>query len=181
MRTPQERAREADPNYLSPSAKKRQKDQEKWHRSHGRKPPKPLSEYRTQSRSQRPPNDAEKDLVEYVAKNSPGGLSDKKIAALGVVLDRKPDTIRTMLAEARSLFVENQRRYVNTHMSAVEGALREGQYDVAATHSEWAMKHVSHEGERIIEAPEKSEASGGNGNVYVGVQIGGIPQNPQAK
>lgn len=122
--------------------------------------------------------EAEKTLVQQFVADQPQELSPQRIQALSIAMDRRPEAIRGAIAEARSKFVENQKRYVNLHMTATEMALETGDYDAAAKHAEWALSHAKDEdGSKIADSGDddgKNERVGIAPAIMIGVQLGGV-------
>ena len=87
---------------------------------------------------------------------------------------RRPrKTMKKLIEEARTKFISRASRMVDTYFQATEGALKDGQFDVASKSAQWYIQNVSSEGARIIDRPETGKTGG---TVQIGIKVGGIDQ-----
>lgn len=148
-----------------------------WRIKRGRLPPSGKDQLPEKVKRYGTLTEAEKLLVQQVVQDQPQEISPVRIQALAVALDRRPETIRSAIAEARSKFVENQKRYVDVHMTATQMALETGDYDTAAKHSEWALSHAKDEdGSKIADSgdEERDTRAPIAPAIMIGVQLGGV-------
>lgn len=114
---------------------------------------------------------AEQSLIEQFIADQPRAVSDEQIKSLSKLLRRKPSTVRACIERARERFAEVAEGYVEVHQLATEGALNRHDYDTAAKHAEWALEHLSHEGQRVI---DKDKAETHAPKILIGVNLGGM-------
>ena len=121
----------------------------------------------------------ERGIIEAVVSDSEQELTRKQVECLAITLRRDPKTIKALVAEARLKFAEQANRYVEIHHQAVEDALKHGTaeaLEVAVKGSQWAIEHMSVEGESIL---EKAQHNDSGAKIMIGVVIGG--KNVQAE
>jgi hypothetical protein len=100
--------------------------------------------------------------------------------AVGQLTITKPGQLRVFLARAKRKFTSLAENYVNLHHQSVVGAYSAGEYDTAARHAEWALEALGDKEERVIEpAPKQVQAAPQMAPIMVGVNLGGVPRDPQ--
>jgi hypothetical protein len=115
--------------------------------------------------------EAEERVVAQFLRDQPRELTSAQVTQLGKFLRRTPQTTRTIIERARDRFAEAAEDYVEAHITATQQALAEGEFDVAARASQWAMEHLASEGVRVV---EKAEAVSTQPKVMIGINLGGI-------
>ena len=115
--------------------------------------------------------DTEQALIDRFVADQPREISTDQVKALAKVLRRRPSTVRDCIQRARENFVATAEGYVEVHQQAVEGALNRRDYDTAAKHAEWALEHLSHEGQRVV---DRDVAETHAPKVIIGVNLGGM-------
>lgn len=121
------------------------------------------------------PSQPEKALVAQFVLDQPRELTNGQISGLARTLRRSKDVVKKLIDEARDNFVANAGRYVDIHIAATEGALSEGDHEVAAKAAQWAMEHTSAEGSRIV---EKAQTGPVGSRIQIGIKVGGIDAPP---
>jgi len=74
--------------------------------------------------------------------------------------------------EAKAILKENLPRYAELHLTAAEVAAADGD----ARPAEWALQ-ANMGGEPVAKSPKASEGAGGGVKIYIGVKVGGIPED----
>ena len=115
--------------------------------------------------------DTEQALVDRFVADQPREISTDQVKALAKVLRRRPSTVRDCIQRARENFVATAEGYVEVHQQAVEGALNRRDFDTAAKHAEWALEHLSHEGQRMV---DRDVAETHAPKIIIGVALGGM-------
>src|SRR6185295_12536515 len=92
------------------------------------------------------PTDYEKDLIAKFVKDQGGSITDEQVSAMGYLLRRPRKTMKKLIEEARTKFISRASRMVDTYFQATEGALKDGQFDVASKSAQWYIQNVSSEG-----------------------------------
>ena len=116
----------------------------------------------------------ERAIVAGVLVSSPKEMDKSQVSALARVLDRKPETVKVIIEEAREKLTGRAGRYVDIHMQATEQALADGSpkaLEQALKGSQWAITNISGDGARIVDKPNVE--SGGT-KVMIGLKIGGL-------
>ncbi len=116
----------------------------------------------------------EKALIAELVANNEGAVSEEKVKALAVVLDRQPATIREWVLNAKAEFLQSASHYVRVHKQAMDKALEretDDSLDVARRAAEWGLEHMGYDGASIVE--KKADESSGI-KVMIGVKIGGL-------
>lgn len=130
---------------------------------------------------------ATKDAIHELATEAfgEGGLTPAREEALAAIVAgpdstaitiTSPNHLRHLVKKARQKMAERALDYMDVHLEAVRGAIKEGQFDVALRHTEWALEASGDAEERVIERPVKVIEGKGPAGVLVGVNLGGIPQ-----
>ena len=115
--------------------------------------------------------DTEQALIDRFVADQPREISTDQVKALAKVLRRRPSTVRDCIQRARENFVATAEGYVEVHQQAVEGALSRRDFDTAAKHAEWALEHLSHEGQRVV---DRDVAETHVPKIIIGVALGGM-------
>lgn len=139
-------------------------------------PPYPTTHRRWMQRKRRvPPTSAERQLVGKLVRDIPHEITPAQIGALSTLLERPPEKIREMVAEARRTFVMNANRYVDIHKQGAERALEAGDYETATRASQWALTNIAVEGQRIVDRAE--EGGTAQPKVLIGIKLGGLERD----
>lgn len=88
--------------------------------------------------------------------------------------------LKALIERAKFNFAAKAERYVEAHAESVEAGLKLGNaagLRMAAEASQWAMEHMALDGARVVDPPVKVEDHGGP-KILIGVQVGGINQQP---
>ncbi len=113
-----------------------------------------------------------------------GGEDEKIKAAVAQIVDAVlPESLAVIEATAKSevkhrIWLAKRRlnmnvaRYVDLHMEAAEGALREKNFEGAGKMAQWAMQNASEGEARVIDKPDEGPAQS---KVMIGIQLGGLP------
>jgi hypothetical protein len=119
-----------------------------------------------------------KDIVQTVVDRKRGIVTTKDITALAKVTGASRLEILTIVETAKETFSRGALEYVNIHKEATQAALANGDaksLDVATRAAQWAIEKLSHEGTRILDAPQAGPANTGT-KIMIGIQLGG--KNP---
>ena len=115
--------------------------------------------------------DAEQALIDRFVADQPREISTDQVKALAKVLRRRPSTVADCIQRARENFVSVAEGYVEVHQLAVEGALNRRDFDTAAKHAEWALEHLSQEGQRVV---DRDVVETHAPKILIGVNLGGL-------
>lgn len=117
------------------------------------------------------PTKEDQAIVARVVNDSLGEVTGAQVQALAVTLDRSVQGVRSMIRTARERFIANAERYTEIHMEAVSRGLEDGSMDgleIAQKGSQWALEHLSAEGESII---EKAQAVDTGMKIMLGISF----------
>ena len=106
----------------------------------------------------------EKEALEALARIDPTVPAEKVAEKLAPLLRRSEGAVKDAVIEARQRVHERAIRYADAHIESVEGALAEGQFDVAARHAWQAIERLNIEGESVL-APKQMEQPQAQGPV----------------
>jgi len=115
---------------------------------------------------------AQEALVAKVVAD--GEVTEAQLQGLSMALQRPESTIKHMIQTARRHFNENAEHYVKTHREVVDKAAASEDpkaLEVAVRGSQWAIEHMSADGERIIDKDTKGPSGV---QVFVGLKFGGM-------
>lgn len=115
---------------------------------------------------------AEKTLVDQIVRDIPHEITTHQVTALSHLLERPIPTVRKMIEDARTRFVESAGRYVDIHLQSTEGALADQDYETAAKAAQWALTNISGEGARVVDRADDGGPSGPK--VMIGIKLGGL-------
>ena len=116
----------------------------------------------------------EQKLLEDVLRQQTTELTPTQERSLGHVFQRGPTVIKRMIQEARERFAERAGEYTDIHFQSAQGALADGDYEVAGELAQWAMKEISMEGVRVI---DKANTEAQVPRVMIGIKLGGLTED----
>lgn len=121
----------------------------------------------------------EKAIVAEIVASQDGVVSSEQVTGLALTLNRTTEAIKTAIKEAQDKFLGRADRYLDLHLEAVEKAVGTNDpkgLDAAIKGSQWAIEHMSKDGQSIVEK-KNTESSGVK--VLIGVQVGGLNEPAQ--
>jgi len=117
---------------------------------------------------------AERSLMEQIVLEQPREMSPKQVTAMATLFRRSKEQVKGIVEEAHEKFVAQADHYVDLHRQAVDAALDEGQFEVAAKGAQWYLERVSASGSRVIEQAPKAATGPTGSTINIGVKIGGV-------
>lgn len=110
-------------------------------------------------------------IVQHAVQSLGHEPTASDVRALAKITKTAPDTIRTLIDEAKTRFVSSIADYVDIHKSATQDALANGDNEVAIKAAQWAIEKTSHNGASIIER-DKAKTDTGT-KIMIGIRLGG--------